>query len=256
MGFAYSAACSCDIGRRGNNEDNFYFDGAFLPIENAALQKVLSRKDTTDRGVAFGVFDGMGGHADGQIASGMAASIFHEVFAAFCGDREVEDFMLQTVKTISSRIWEKADEAFSNMGTTIATVYFVGEQYTLCNVGDSRIFRFRDNRLEQISHDHTDAQFLKKNGIRMKARLTQYLGVCPEELVLEPYVRSGVLSVGDQFLLASDGLTGVLSEKEIALILQSRQPVDGKVTELTQKALKNGGRDNVTMVLVALEASK
>lgn len=255
MKYRLSAACGCSIGRRrGNNEDNFYFDGQYLPAENHALDQILTQVCRLEQAVDFGVFDGMGGQADGQIASNLAAATFNSVRTNTYLETDPEKFLRDVTQQMTSTVWNQADESFSNMGTTAAILRFCADGYYLCNVGDSRIFLFRDGVLRQLSVDHTDEQFLRENGIsKHKPSLTQYIGISPEELIVEPYLSSGALAAGDQYLLCSDGLTDMVSNAGISEVLTGNTSPEEKVAALIQKALENGGRDNVTVILVQIE---
>lgn len=257
MKYRLSAACGCDIGkRRGNNEDNFYFDGHYLPAENHALDQILTQDCRLEQAVDFAVFDGMGGQAEGQIASHLAAAVFSSVRRNNSFETDAQKFLRDVTEQMTSTVWHQADESFSNMGTTEAILRFCDDAYYLCNVGDSRIFLFRNGVLKQLSVDHTDEQFLKENGIgRRKPSLTQYIGVSPEELVVEPYVSSGALAIGDQYLICSDGLTDMVSNDGIREILVRNTSPEEKVIDLMQEALQNGGRDNITVILVQIQGA-
>lgn len=255
MNFTISAACGCLTGkRRGNNEDNFYFDGHFLPAKNAGLEKVLTCQYGPEKKVAdFGVFDGMGGQADGQIASSLAAEVFADsVRDAAAADRDGHCACLQAVlKRMSDAVWEQAEADFTDMGTTAAVLRLSGDSYYAANVGDSRIFLCRDGQLAQISRDHTDEDLLRETGLlNRKPRLTQFIGISPDELTVNPYVTSGNVLSSDIFLICSDGLTDMVSEKEITAILVSDAGPAARTERLLQRAMENGGRDNITVILV------
>ena len=254
MSYVLSAACGCDTGRRRrNNEDNFYFDGQYLPADNNGVDRILTcRREVTGQAVDFAVFDGMGGQADGQIASNLAASVF--AGAPHESDVDHEQILCDTLVNASDTVWRQADAEYNDMGTTAAVMRFVGDTYYLSNVGDSRIFLFRGGDLQQISRDHTDEDFMRKMGIKdRKPRLTQYVGVSPEELAVQPYLDKGIIAEGDLYLLCSDGLTDMVSPDDIASVLSAQGDVAGKVSELIRQALNNGGRDNVTVIVVQVE---
>ena len=255
MSYVLSAACGCDTGRRRrNNEDNFYFDGQFLPADNNGVDRILTcRREVTGQAVDFAVFDGMGGQADGQIASNLAASVF--AGAAREGDANHEQILCDTLVNASDTVWRQADLEYNDMGTTAAVMRFAGNTYYLSNVGDSRIFLYRGGVLRQISRDHTDEDFMRKMGINdRKPHLTQYVGVSPEELTVQPYLAEGSIEEGDLYLLCSDGLTDMVSPGDIASVLSVQGDAAGKVSELIRQALNNGGRDNVTVIVVQVES--
>jgi protein phosphatase len=146
------------------------------------------------------------------------------------------------------------------MATTLTVVYTVGLQAFLIHVGDSRAYRFREGRLEQMTRDHTVAQGMLDAGkitaeeVRFRSRrhvLTNVLSGRPGEV--EPDVSSFELADRDCILLCSDGLNDMLSDAEIATVLsQYRNPADA-VRALIQAANDRGGRDNVTAVLAQYE---
>jgi protein phosphatase len=136
------------------------------------------------------------------------------------------------------------------MGTTAAMLLFSKHNITLCNIGDSRIFRISENEMFQVSMDHVSiAPFGKK------PFLSQNLGIPPEEVVIEPYFSSGDYFNGDKYLICSDGLTDMVSENEICQIICSNS-INDSTNLLLQKALENGGRDNVTIILLEVKQKK
>ena len=233
MNFSISAACGCLTGkRRGNNEDNFYFDGHFLPAKNAGLEKVLTCQYGPKKKVAdFGVFDGMGGQADGQIASNLAAEVFADsVRDAAAADRDGHCADLQAV-----------------LRRMAAVLRLSGDSYYAANVGDSRIFLCRDGQLARISRDHTDEDLLRETGLlNRKPRLTQFIGINPDELTVNPYVTSGSVLASDLFLICSDGLTDMVPMRALSSLLASAGSAQEAADSLVLAALEAGGRDNVT----------
>ena len=276
MSYVLSAACGCNTGRRRrNNEDNFYFNGLFLPEQNNGVESNLTcLGDGTEDVVSFAVFDGMGGHASGQTASYLAAYTFAQEMRQDSANRENmqqqggydssghntgsdqggssdEAVLRQTVWDMSNAVWQRAEKEYNNMGTTAAVLRFTADRCYLANVGDSRIFRYRGGALKKISHDHTDEEFMRSLGVRdHKPRLTQYVGMPPKDMIVEPYMIRSKVSKGDQYLLCSDGLTDMVSEREIAGILDLQISVSEKVDRLIGLALDHGGLDNITVILV------
>ena len=253
MGYMLSAACECNVGKfRQNNEDNFYFNGYVLPEQNSGTERTLTYTcDFTDNAVDFAVFDGMGGHADGQTASYLAGSVFANLLESGSSNEEV---LRQSVKAMSDTIAQRAKSEYSNMGTTAVILRVTPDGGYLANVGDSRAYRFRKGALTQVSHDHTDEALMKSLGVmNRKPRLTQYVGLSPEEMIVDPYIAELQIARGDQYLLCSDGLTDMVSEDEIATVLGKASDVSRKVRELVKLALEHGGMDNVTVILVEID---
>ena len=130
-----------------------------------------------------------------------------------------------------------------SMGTTAAMLAFTEAGITLCNIGDSRVFRYSGGDLRQISRDHIAGAPYGR-----KPPLSQNLGIPADELILEPYLARGSYRCGDVYLICSDGLTDMVSEESIAGVLGS-VPAEEAAGVLAQMALDNGGRDNVTVIV-------
>jgi len=257
MKYKLEAACGCNIGRvRGNNEDNFYFNKRVLPQENGGLGNTLYLKSHTIKDTdIFGVFDGMGGEENGQVASFLAADSFRD----YCDNKKnyslpYDVFMKHVVMRMNDAVCEESAKGGGSMGTTAAILRFDGEEAYVCNVGDSRIFCLRGDKLFQISKDHTDEKFLRMQGItNRKPRLTQNIGVSPEEMVIEPHIQRYRLDKGIQFLICSDGLTDMVSQEDIFAMMSEGLSTAALVEKLIATALANGGKDNTTVIAVKIQ---
>lgn len=256
MAYRIEAACGCNIGRRRtNNEDNFYFDNRLLPKENRGLKDAVAIDIPLEREECFGVFDGMGGESYGEEASFLAAAVAknsEKLLADFI--YPPRKYLTDLILKMNDTVCEKSEKLGSGrMGSTAVMLYLSGEYAYVCNVGDSRAFRLRQDEFMQISEDHTDAKFLAEQGITgRKPSLTQHLGIWPDEMVLEPYVAKGELQDGDQFLLCSDGLTDMVSNAEICAVMKESESAYQCVNELIARALEYGGKDNVTVIVVRI----
>ncbi len=254
MGFAYDAACLCVMGNiRSNNEDNLYFDGLVLDEEHIGLTEVLYKR-LNENVLAFAVFDGMGGASDGQLASYLAAASFkQDMIPVLESGMLSETVFSNVIAHMNTRVSSQAEAFHNNMGTTVAAIGFCDQDIYICNVGDSRIYRFRNEKLTQISMDHVGKlpPFLEGEK-RRKPGITQYIGISQDELTLEPYIVTGEIKAGDRYLLCSDGLTDMVSNKELLAILLEKRDVSDTVRLLTERALLNGGRDNTTVLLIQI----
>ena len=249
MPFVIEAACGCHTGKiRKNNEDNFYFDGRVLEAENSGLPHPASMTCVLRREICVAVFDGMGGENYGEEASFAAADCMQKT------TRKLKDYFIPERKFLTGvcekmnrAVVEKAEELCTeHMGSTMVALYFSRSTVYVCNLGDSRAYRLRDGELLQLSVDHVE----KREGQgKKKMPLTQHLGIDPETCLIEPYIAKGELQRGDQYLLCSDGLTDMLTNLEIDEILTRSLPTDETVRCLIGKALENGGRDNVTVIV-------
>ena len=253
------AAAASHIGkRRQNNEDNMCFDGYRMETDNAGTGTILTCETNpldaiTGKDAFFAVFDGMGGGDYGEIASFTAADEARVFF------KELHQVDIHDVSLSLQEFCLKANEEVfvsgrnlgsDRMGTTIVGCYFLDGRVWVCNVGDSRCFRYRSGFLQQLSCDHTDEEYMRENGITdRKPYLTQYLGVDPEEMYIEPFIKSFTVAPGDLYLLCSDGLTDMVEEDEIKRILAGPEMLKNKVNALISAALSGGGRDNITVIL-------
>jgi protein phosphatase len=242
-----------NVGRKRNhNEDNF----ALMP--------------------EFGLYmvaDGMGGHASGEVASKMSIDAIQEFLSETSDDPEKtwpykmdrskgyeENRLITGVKLANLRIYEAAqrDGKKRGMGTTFVGMYLAEDGLFIAHVGDSRCYRFRAGQLDALTDDHS----LLNDYIKMK-RLTQeeidnfpHKNVIVRALGMKDTVKVDtsyqVPTVGDTYLLCSDGLAGPISDEEIHQILSEYQSQDIKATtaRLIEKANENGGPDNITAVLV------
>lgn len=253
MATILTAACACNTGKiRKNNEDNFFFDGRFLDVENDGLPQVLSFRREIGKGICLAVFDGMGGENYGEFASFEAARNMCrelEKDASAAGDPKSFEALAQL---LNRAVCKKASELGTDrMGSTMVAFSFFRDSVCTCNVGDSRAYRYRQKKLVQLSTDHTETP---RPG-RKKAPLTQHLGIDPEWFLIEPAVVKGELRPDDRYLLCSDGVTDMLSDEEIAGILEKERDVTACAQALVDAALANGGRDNITAIICAVEQS-
>lgn len=242
--YSIEYACLSDRGRvRKINQDNFFCAGQFLPKENNGTDKLIRGTCVPEKPVMFGVFDGMGGEDEGEAAAFISASAAAErtfengadSLRAFCAEA-------------NRRVCRYAEEhELGTVGSTAAVLLF-GGQVTVCNLGDSRVYRLREHagKPEQLSEDQ-----VMPTGGRRKAPLLQFIGIPEDEMVLTPFIREEQVRNGDVYLICSDGLTDMVSEEKIAAILRNRD-ISSAAEHLRAAALSGGGRDNVTLILAAV----
>ena len=260
MGYYINYQCISNIGKhRRMNQDNFICAGReYNPEYGEKSDLVTSSSGNGTDGIirhsgkshlgrkllVFGVFDGMGGEEQGEMASYLAAKCASE-----SGKRGEPVRILQEICfRANERIFRYAQQQqLSAMGTTAAMIAFGANGIGLISVGDSKIFHFSDGELRQISVDHVGAA-----PYGVKPPLTQYLGMDPEESGLEPYLARGNLQEEDIYLLCSDGLTDMLSPGEVKSILKTG-PYEQVAERLSTMAMEKGGRDNTTILLCRVE---
>ncbi|RMG24494.1 MAG: serine/threonine-protein phosphatase [Armatimonadetes bacterium] len=240
--------CKTDIGCvRENNEDKFEY---FLPESEPMLAV---------RGLAFLVCDGMGGHAAGQIASELACKTFLHAYLNHMSADPVE--AARTAVQHANRFVRDAASAIPErrgMGCTLSALLLVQDSAIVVQVGDSRIYRLREGHLDQLTADHTFAEELVRGGFMDRETaerdprshvLTRAIGA---EDAVDPDIETHDLKAGDVFLLCSDGVTNLVSDDEIAQLLQL--PPSQAAWEIVNRALVAGGHDNATAVVVRVDA--
>lgn len=252
MRYTIQAACGCHTGKiRKNNEDNFYFDGRCLELENNGLKNPAFIEDKLKNGFCVAVFDGMGGEHFGEHASYAAARQLQQA------ERKIADFFIPERKYLQ-RTTEELNEAVvklqeemctDRIGSTLVSLYFSGRYVYVCNVGDSRAYRLRDGEFLQLSVDHVEKRPDKDH---RKAPLIQYLGYGSEEIEIDPYIAKGKIKKGDMYLLCSDGLTDMLTNFEISDIMLKHEDAEECARALVESALEHGGRDNITVIVCRL----
>ena len=229
---ALEMCCATDIGAtRKSNQDSV----AVFPELGLAL-----------------LADGMGGHLAGEVASRKAIEIVRD--AVFEGT-PLEDAVLlanSEVYRLSSE-----NEAYTGMGTTLVAAQYEGLKVRIANVGDSRLYRFRNGRLSQLTVDQTVAQELRDQGLehRNGKHISTFEHVLTNALGIQEScgvtITNDVVQPGDVHLLCSDGLTGVLDDRAIADILIRREgAIEGVVQTLFNAALHKGASDNISAAMV------
>ena len=226
------------------------------------LRREMNEESYIASDPVFAVADGMGGHEAGEIASGICVRTLARIPQLASGKRDatagvVQDYLLMADESIREATGSRA-------GTTLSGVVVVerlGVPYWLVlNIGDSRTYRLSRGRLSQVSVDHSEVQELVDAGQITPAQAA----VHPRRHVVTRALGTGggaeadywLLPVeeGDRMLVCSDGLNGELGDRHIARILRSQTDPQAAVDELIQAALRSGGRDNVTCIV--LDASK
>jgi serine/threonine protein phosphatase PrpC len=212
------------------------------------------------------VADGMGGHAGGEFASSVAINTLSEIAPTFINtdidSESASDLFLNSLHTIDGQIHAVTQDEpqLAGMGTTLTALFISAAEISLLHVGDSRAYRLRGNDLEQLSADHTVLQELLKKGIisesdaqshPQRSMLTQAL---MGEGNLEPSLHIFEGKIKDRYLLCSDGLTGVLSDKEIKSLIKGKDAA-AAVDALIDATYINGAPDNVTVILADLVES-
>lgn len=224
------------------------------------------RLNNQDSGYAgehlFVVADGMGGHAGGDVASALAIQSIAHIDRPFENPADaaqaLRDALLEANQELAETVFEHPELA--GMGTTVSGFVRVGDRLAVAHIGDSRIYRWRDGVLTQVTKDHTFVQRLVDSG-RITAEeaavhprrsvLMRVLG----DVELTPEIDVEVLDTrpGDRWVLCSDGLSGYVDEERIGELLDEHPDASAAVEALIDESLDHGAPDNVTVVVVGVD---
>ncbi|WP_432943504.1 protein phosphatase 2C domain-containing protein [Kribbella sp. CA-253562] len=234
MTLSLDYAALSDVGRvRRNNEDSAYAGPHLLLLA-----------------------DGMGGAAAGEVASAAAVQVIRRLDTATITGEDMIEALAGAVHRANERLSELVEEdpEREGMGSTVTALMFDGQQLGLAHLGDSRAYRMRDGRLEQLSHDHTFVQSLVDEGrISQEEAFTHphrnlILRVLDGRPDSDPDLRILDVQAGDRLLLCSDGLPDYVSDDVISAAMADGTP-DSVVVDLITHALEAGSNDNVTCVV-------
>ena len=207
----------------------------------------------------FIVADGMGGAAAGEVASALASAAFRELGGA---DELSVATVSQAIELANRSVVEAAAsiQGWAGMGTTLVGLALVREgdrdAWFAFNVGDSRLYRFYEGELAQVTKDHSEVQALIDRGVisAEEARsnphrhvITRVVGI---DSTVEPDCWMMPPVAGERFLICSDGLTGDVDDDGIAAVLASEPDPSAAAARLVETAVGSGGRDNITVVVV------
>lgn len=207
----------------------------------------------------FVVADGMGGYAAGEIASRLAVETvsgwrFPPETAPF---QTVRDEVVRAVHAANQEVYDRGqrDGALKGMGTTLSVALLVGSVAVVAHVGDSRVYAVQENKLLQVTHDHSVVgELVRSGGIsEVQARQHPYRNMLTRALGTARHVDVDVERVqlrrGDGLLLCTDGLTGLLADDEIASVIAEHRDPQTAVDVLILMANERGGPDNISAVL-------
>ncbi len=217
------------------------------------------------RGI-FLLADGMGGHRGGEVASELAVRTVHDFLMERLGEtssRNMPRLLAEALAAAHSAVSKRGmtTPELAGMGTTLEILAIREREASICHVGDSRIYVDREGKLVQVTEDDNLAAYLVMRDHLDPTELppgyrnilTQAVGASDE---LTPEIRTLELLPGDVILICSDGLTGMLPDRDMeGIVARWRNSLDMAVTALVEEANARGGYDNVSVVLVAPEAA-
>lgn len=228
-----------DIGKeRRINEDFFY---------------ITDKKDEIQLAI---LADGMGGYNAGEVASKTATQAVREYIEEHFSKEEIEETIRQSIEYANKVVYEKAKtkKELDGMGTTLDVCLIYNNKIYIGHIGDSRVYRIRDNEMQRITRDDSYVQTLIEDGKITKEEafnhpkknmITKALG-CMGDVV--PNIYEETFEENDIILMTSDGLTNMVKEEEILDII--KQNPEEAVEQLIKKANDNGGYDNITVVII------
>lgn len=257
--YLLEAAVCNDKGRiRQNNEDNYYLNGHRMALTHVDEGSTLTHSSAKPHQL-FAVCDGMGGESAGEVASSAVVEALH-AFSTKTPGAISQGQLTKALSDVSADIYHQAHAQGLRSGSTFVGLVWESNTAWAANVGDSRAYRLSGGKLEQLSLDHSEVQRLVSMGLITKeaARthpkrnvISQYLGMPTEEVTVEPSLSQPVTAQpGERYLLCSDGLTDMVEDADIERILARALSAREAAVQLVDIALKNGGRDNVTVLCV------
>lgn len=219
---------------------------------------VVAVQDTVGRFPnLFIVADGMGGHKAGEYASRETAEIMQETIF-HSTKMGTEEIFREALAAANQRVYQDArsSQEREGMGTTVVACTIEGKQLSVMNVGDSRLYLVNEEGIHQVTVDHSLVEEMVREGIltRDKAKnhpkkniITRAVGVMAD---VQPDFFKAELKEGDRILLCSDGLSNMLEDEELQLIVNSVGSLEEKARMLVDAANGNGGRDNISVILI------
>jgi len=235
---------------RNNNEDMIL---AYDKLVRSDIYRSEFMTESIDR-FAIAVADGMGGHRAGEVASSDALTnlqFFLSDLPSELTPVEFNEMMMVWLKSINKMIASKGrvDPSMAEMGTTLVGLVYYNNRYYWMNCGDSRIYRFRDGKLCQLSVDHSLNNMTGEK--RHSNIITNCIGGGCKHSYMDIFDITDEFLPGDVYLLCSDGLNDMVHDEDIEQML-----VDGaNANQLCEAAIRNGGYDNVSACVVSVNAS-
>jgi len=219
----------------------------------------LSRPNNEDVWIAvpemglFALADGMGGHQAGEVAAKVAIEELCRAMETISSDPFLA--LRLAIEKANQKVYEEGQKhhAFNGMGTTLCCLYWTQEAVIYAHVGDSRIYRFRNNKLEQLTQDHSlFAKWLSQSKSSetpypYKNVITRAVGTAKR---VTPEIALATYEPGDLFILCSDGLTDTVAFQDIEKIIDRSDSLEIMAARLIEKAKIKGSHDNITVLLI------
>ena len=233
---------------RSQNEDMVLVDNRFIREDTYKTQIVLGREDR----MMIAVADGMGGHNRGDIASNDTLRNLHYFFYDIPSCLNISKFneaMAGWLESINNYIASKgrADEQYKGMGTTLVCLAYYNNEFYSLNCGDSRLYRFRDHQLSQLTTDHSLSNL--EGDEKRSNIITNCIGGGSKSSFIDMVTMTNDIMPKDVYLLCTDGLTDMLSDKAISELLEGKADAN----TLCSAAIEAGGIDNVSCCVITIK---
>lgn len=208
------------------------------------------------------IADGMGGHLAGDVASKMAITLIDKKWKStkkFEKPNEIEEWLLQTIQEINQSIYEHAqnNKECEGMGTTLVIVVHIDEFLTIAHIGDSRCYLLNQEKLKQVTEDHSLVNALVQSGQITKddakhhPRKNVVLRALGSQLQVDTDVKTIMIDENEKVLLATDGLTDKILDEELFEIISKHEDINSAGQELVNLANDRGGEDNISLILLS-----
>jgi len=243
---------------RPNNEDAFVMTdlGGINPLRAATSPVSL---EDNERGVLVAVSDGMGGAKAGEVASAMVLDVLQRGMSTVRAI-SVEAALRQSIDAANARVFATARETGrAGMGATLTAMLFHGLYAHVAEIGDSRAYLLRGNRLVRLTHDQSYVQRLIDKGTltEEQAKSSNYRNVILQAMginaVVTPVVSRVTLRRHDRFLICTDGICGVLDDRMMLNLILGSTTLESACAKLTVAAVSQGGDDDITAVLTEVD---
>ena len=238
----YQISCLMNpgVGNCGNDDRCFVYD------------HVVSNGSFEVQGQEFvfaGVCDGVGGEAFGDEAAEAVARYMADHCTGNVAVSEIKQFLEEANSIVIER--SRTDRAHHNMATTIAGIIVNGNDMLAYNIGDSRIYRYREPYIMQISLDHTLTDETRRLGLQPTDWQNHVITKCLGGNTHSPYIFDGIdrSFERDIYVICSDGISDLVSPEEFEMIMQNDQPLCGKCSFLVSMAIEKGSYDNLSIII-------
>jgi PPM family protein phosphatase len=207
----------------------------------------------------FAVADGMGGHSGGEVASAMSLKTLEHAFTSHDGTLDTAELLHRAISESNNVIYEQSQKnpQLRGMGTTLTAAFIKDEILHIGQVGDSRLYLYKDQNLYQLTEDHSQVYELLKAGLINENSMESFQkNIITRSVGYERDVRVDLfqrpIAKGDKYLICSDGLSGMVSDEQIAQVLLNFD-VDTSVRNLVTLANAQGGEDNVSVIVFEIK---